>query len=219
MINWQTIDTVLLDMDGTLLDLHYDNHFWMTHLPKRYAEQHSISIAESERKLHEHILELEGTLNWYCLDYWSESLGIDIPSLKKETKHKIKERPHVDTFLNALKINGKAIYLVTNSHPAGIEIKLSETNIEQYFTDVISSHQFQQPKEQQAFWQSLKNHITFDPERTLFIDDNLTVLNAAVNFGIKHILGIHQPDSQQERILSDVPAIHHFDEIMIGLGK
>ena len=23
------VDTILLDMDGTLLDLHYDNHFWM----------------------------------------------------------------------------------------------------------------------------------------------------------------------------------------------
>ena len=27
MIDWTSIDTVLLDMDGTLLDLHYDNAF------------------------------------------------------------------------------------------------------------------------------------------------------------------------------------------------
>ena len=26
MINWQQIDTVFLDMDGTLLDLHFDNY-------------------------------------------------------------------------------------------------------------------------------------------------------------------------------------------------
>ena len=32
--DWQEIDTVLLDMDGTLLDLHYDNYFWLTHIPK-----------------------------------------------------------------------------------------------------------------------------------------------------------------------------------------
>ncbi|MGH1487111.1 MAG: GMP/IMP nucleotidase [Cellvibrionaceae bacterium] len=218
MINWKNIDTVLLDMDGTLLDLHYDNHFWMTHLPARYADIHNISAEESERKLHEHILSLEGTLNWYCLDYWSESLGIDIPALKRETKDKIKERPHVDTFLSALKNNNKHIYLVTNSHPAGIDIKLAETNIAPYFTEIISSHQFKHPKEQQAFWQSLSSYIDFDPKRTLFIDDNITVLNAAVDFGIKHILGIHQPDSQKQRLLSDVPAIHHFDEIMIGLN-
>ncbi|MFV8760570.1 GMP/IMP nucleotidase, partial [Yersinia enterocolitica] len=28
-LNWQEIDTVLLDMDGTLLDLEFDSHFWL----------------------------------------------------------------------------------------------------------------------------------------------------------------------------------------------
>lgn len=217
MINWKHIDTVLLDMDGTLLDLHYDNHFWMTHLPQRYAELNQLTIEESEQKLHAHILALEGTLNWYCLDYWSASLGINIPDLKRETREKIQHRPHVDDFLNALKKAGKAIYLVTNSHPAGIEIKFEQTTIGPYFDGVISSHQFKKPKEDIAFWQMLAETIAFDPERTLFIDDNVTVLNTAVDFGIKHILGIHQPDSQKQRLLTDVPAIHHFDEIMIGL--
>ena len=41
MINWKNIDTVLLDMDGTLLDLHFDNHFWQTFVPLRYAQQHA----------------------------------------------------------------------------------------------------------------------------------------------------------------------------------
>ncbi|MEC8348362.1 MAG: haloacid dehalogenase, partial [Pseudomonadota bacterium] len=27
-LDWQNIDTVLLDVDGTLLDLHYDNFVW-----------------------------------------------------------------------------------------------------------------------------------------------------------------------------------------------
>jgi putative hydrolase of the HAD superfamily len=217
MINWQSIDTVLLDMDGTLLDLHYDNHFWHTHLPKRYADINNISVEESEKKLHQHILSIEGTLNWYCLDYWSESLGLNIPELKLETKEKIQQRPHVDDFLQSLKKNNKAIFLVTNSHPDGLKIKLQETNIETYFDEIISSHQFQAPKEEHAFWEALSQKINFDCERTLFIDDNIQVLNTAVDFGIKHILGIHQPDSQQQRFISDVPAIHHFDEIMIGL--
>lgn len=217
MINWQKIDTVLLDMDGTLLDLHYDNHFWMTHLPKRYAEIKNISVEESERKLYKQILELEGTLNWYCLDYWSNSLGVDMTSLKKETQDRIRERPHVNHFLESLKSNNKAVYLVTNAHPSGIEIKFALTNIESYFDNIFSSHQFQIPKEDIGFWQSLSKAINFDPERTLLIDDNVSVLNSAADFGIKHILGIHQPDSQKHRLLSDIAAIHHFDEIMIGL--
>ncbi|HNG60363.1 MAG TPA: haloacid dehalogenase, partial [Cellvibrionaceae bacterium] len=37
MIPWQAIDTLLLDMDGTLLDLHYDNYFWLEYLPRAFA--------------------------------------------------------------------------------------------------------------------------------------------------------------------------------------
>ncbi|MEK9134555.1 MAG: haloacid dehalogenase, partial [Pseudomonadota bacterium] len=29
MVAWNNLDTLLLDLDGTLLDLHYDNHFWL----------------------------------------------------------------------------------------------------------------------------------------------------------------------------------------------
>ena len=217
MINWRIIDTVLLDMDGTLLDLHYDNHFWMTHLPERYASLNNISIDQSQKQLSDHIKAIEGTLNWYCLDYWSETLGVDIPQLKRETKDKIKKRPHVSEFLQALKANKKLVYLVTNSHPAGVDLKLEETDIEQHFDAIVSSHQFRYPKERQEFWRAFHSDRPFDRERTLFIDDNLNVLNAAVEFGIKHILGIHQPDSQTHRLLTQVPAIHHFDELLDGL--
>ncbi|MBX2809028.1 MAG: GMP/IMP nucleotidase [Cellvibrionaceae bacterium] len=214
MIEWQTIDTVLLDMDGTLLDLHYDNHFWLTHLPKRYAEIKGISIHESEKKLHDHIHTIEGTLNWYCLDYWSKTLDIDVPALKQETCDRIAERPYALDFLKFLQRHNKTVYLVTNSHPTGIRLKFTATHIEPYFDRVISSHQFQQPKEVTGFWQKLHQHLHFDLNRTLFIDDNLKVLNTAKTFGIQYILGIHQPDSRQQRRLNTVPAIHHFNDIM-----
>ena len=39
---WPEIHTVLLDMDGTLLDLRFDNHFWRELVPERYAERHGL---------------------------------------------------------------------------------------------------------------------------------------------------------------------------------
>lgn len=33
-IAWQEVDTVLLDMDGTLTDLAFDNYFWQTLVPE-----------------------------------------------------------------------------------------------------------------------------------------------------------------------------------------
>lgn len=49
MIDWSAIDTVLLDMDGTLLDLHFDNHFWQHHLPLRFAERHGLDPRRAPR--------------------------------------------------------------------------------------------------------------------------------------------------------------------------
>ena len=217
MINWQKITTVMLDMDGTLLDLHYDNHFWLTHLPRRFSQIHGLSLDQSKRQLYTHINALEGALNWYCLDYWSEQLQLDMVSLKKETRHKIKERPHTKAFLQALKQSEKTVYLVTNAHPDGVAIKFEQTGIAPFFDEVITSHQFQKPKEQLGFWQALAEDYHFDRNSTLFIDDNKTVLDTAERFGIKYILGIHQPDSQKARQLTGVAAIDDFDEIIDGL--
>ncbi len=79
---WSAIDTVLLDMDGTLLDLHFDNHFWLEHLPQRYAERNGLSRAEADAVLEPLFREHAGQLNWYCLDFWSRELDLSIRELK-----------------------------------------------------------------------------------------------------------------------------------------
>lgn len=215
MINWNAIDTVLLDMDGTLLDLHFDNYFWQTHLPQRYAETYGLEPAEAVARLEAHIKTHEGTLKWYCLEFWSESLGLDIRCLKEEVQHKIGIRPFAVEFLQALQAQNKRLVLVTNAHPLSLGLKLELTAIDQWLHQVISSHEFQQPKEAREFWLALQQREPFDPERTLFIDDTLRVLDSARDFGIRHLLCLHQPDSQREhRNITQYPAIHHFDEVM-----
>ncbi|WP_049631613.1 GMP/IMP nucleotidase [Cellvibrio sp. pealriver] len=214
MINWDSIDTVMLDMDGTLLDLHFDNYFWLDHLPQRYAQIHNVDLATAHAKLKADIHQYEGTLQWYCLEFWSKALDVDIPSLKEEVKHKIQIRPHVGEFLQRLRNAGKKVLLVTNAHPQSLSLKMQVTQIDQWLDVIISSHEFNEPKESQKFWQELQTREQFDPERTLFIDDTVRILDSAKLFGIKHLLGIHQPDSQKERRMEQYPAIHHFDEIM-----
>jgi len=213
-INWNDIDTVLLDMDGTLLDLHFDNYFWLEYLPQRYAQTHGVDEAEAKSKLHSYIKAHEGTLAWYCIDFWSDKLDLDIRSLKKEIRHKIQIRPFVMEFLRALKQCNKKLVLITNAHPRTLDIKLEATKIDECLDLIISSHQFQQPKEAQEFWHALQDFESFDPARTLFIDDTVNILNSAKQYGIAHLLCVHQPDSQQQRRVSEYPAIEHFDEII-----
>lgn len=215
MINWSDIDTVLLDMDGTLLDLHFDNHFWLHHLPKRYAETHNIDEAVANQTLSAHIERERGTLNWYCLDYWTEALNINIVDLKREVMHLIQIRPHVELFLRQLQEQGKQVWLLTNAHPDSVDLKMEKTQLDTLLNKIISSHEFDLPKESAVFWKRLCSREQFDPERTLFIDDTEVVLDAAQQFGIKHLLCIRQPDSKKElRGKLDFPAIHHFDEIL-----
>jgi putative hydrolase of the HAD superfamily len=217
MIEWDHIDTVLLDMDGTLLDLHYDNVFWMRHLPLRYAQKHQISEEDSSARLGEILGRDQGTLNWYSLDYWSEQLDMDIPALKRELQHLIAIRPHALEFLTRLHHSHRDVVMVTNAHRKTLEIKMDNVDITHWFDRVVVSHDLQAPKEEQAFWHRLQALHPFDPERTLLIDDTERVLESARHYGIAQLLTLLQPDSKrQKRLDTRFPGIHHFDEIMPG---
>ena len=219
-IDWQNIDTVLLDMDGTLLDLHFDNFFWLEHLPKRYADQNQDSDGDLIGALRQQLVDKQGTLEWYCTDYWSSQLGVNIIALKQEISHLIKERPQAHSFLSALKAHQKKCVLITNAHPDAVALKFSVTRIEPLFDKVISSHQYGYPKEAQEFWHRLQVECPFDPERTLFIDDSESVLRAASTYGIAHLLSIAKPDSHRAPVMSaQFNSVGDFAEILSIAGN
>ncbi|WP_114327196.1 GMP/IMP nucleotidase [Candidatus Colwellia aromaticivorans] len=197
MLNWSKISTVLLDMDGTILDLHFDNHFWLEHFPARYSEQHGISVEEAKQKLIGHYQELTGTIEWYCLDYWTEFTQMPIPLIKREIQHLIQLREDADEFLTVLKQSGREVILVTNAHPDALSLKIERTQLDKYFDVLYSTHEFGVVKESQLLWQRLQAKQGFDVNKTLFVDDSLPVLKSAQKYGIKHILAVENPDSKK----------------------
>jgi putative hydrolase of the HAD superfamily len=218
MIDWNQIDIVMLDMDGTLLDLHFDNHFWLEYVPARYAEANDMPFEEAKHELLARYKSVEGTLEWYCVDHWSRELGLDIVLLKEEVNHLIAIHPHVIDFLDQLVRAGKQRILVTNAHQKTLAMKMEQTHLAGYFDQVISSHQLGLPKEHPEFWSRLQNLYPFDTGRTLFVDDSLPVLASARGYGIDWLLAILRPDSKESpREVGEFPAIHDFSEIMDGL--
>ena len=218
MIDWKKIDTVLLDMDGTLLDLNFDNHFWKEFVPLKYAQQKDLSVDAAKQALEPQFKSMEGTLEWYCLDYWSEVLQLDIAGLKAEISGLIAVLPHVTEFLEKLQQSSQRVLLVTNAHRDSLGLKMEKTCLQPFFDGIISSHDLGFPKENPDFWPLLQQQQAFDKKTTLLIDDSLAVLNSARQFGIAHLISVSKPDSRQpKKTVIDYRAIEDFRELMIGL--
>ena len=212
---WPEIDTVLLDMDGTLLDLHFDNHFWLRHVPDAIASREGISPERALEDLRERYRQVQGSLKWYCVDHWSAELGLPIADLKEEVSHFIRVHPHVLEFLAAARGRGKRLIVVTNAHVASLALKLRRTSLGTFLDDIVVSHDLGLPKEAPGFWLRLHAVTPFDRARTLLVDDSLPVLRSARDYGIAHLLAVARPDSQQaRRDTGEFPAINGFADIL-----
>lgn len=191
----QDCDTLMLDMDGTLLDLAFDNYVWTQLVPQEYARERSITEDQARKQLYRTMREMEGKLDWYCLDFWSELLDLDIVALHRGMNHRIGYLPGAEDFLEQVSAMDLRLLLVTNSHRDTLEIKDEVTDVKRFFDAIYTSHDLGHPKEDQPFWESLRLREGFDPERTMFVDDNLTVLASARRFGIRNLVAVAQPET------------------------
>ena len=214
---WNEIDTVLLDMDGTLLDLHFDNYFWLEVMPVHYARRHEMSLEAAHAALTPRFVAKQGTLDWYCIDFWSRELSLDIAELKRAVRGHVRFLPGAEQFLRAMHARGLEPVLVTNAHRGVLEIKTEQTGLERYFRRIVSSHDFGVPKEDPLFWSQLQQLLAFDPARCLFVDDSIAVLNAARAHGIGQIVAITRPDStQRPRQVAGFAAVERIEELLSG---
>lgn len=185
-IVFDKIETILLDMDGTILDKYYDDYFWEIYVPEKFSLKYGVSFQEAQKILFSMYKAEEGTLNWTDIDFWSKKTGLDIFSLKKEVEELINPHPDSEEFLKKIHSNGKKIYLVTNAHNKVMELKLHKTGFYKYFNSCITSFDLGVPKENIKFWGKLKYTYKINLDSTLFIDDTEEVLYAAWLSGIKY---------------------------------
>lgn len=216
---WEQVDTVLLDLDGTLLDLAFDNRFWRELVPRRLAERRGTDFASAWRTLVPMFEATHGTLDWYCLEYWSRELGLDLAALKRSVRHEIAWLPHARNFLDRLRASGRRMVLVTNSHPRTLEIKDAHLNLRRRFDAVFSSHEFGAPKEHADFWSRLVVAEPFRCERTLLVDDSLPVLRAARGHGVRQLWAVLRPDSREPcRQGGEFPSVESVQALTQTLG-
>jgi HAD superfamily hydrolase (TIGR01509 family) len=212
---WDDITWVLLDMDGTLLDKHFDDYFWETLVPEEYARRQQIDLALARDLLFARYQREEGTLNWTDIDFWSRELDLDIPALKEGIRHLIEVHPDTEDFLNFLRLKEKRVALVTNAHYKTLNLKMTHTGLLGYFDEVVSSFDLGAPKEEVRFWEVLHDRLHFNGNHALLVDDNAESLTAARAFGIKYPYFKAKSSSRQEAAdHPDFPSIESFLELM-----
>lgn len=208
IVDWGKVEWVILDMDGTILDLAYDNYFWNHFLPQRYAERRQFSLEQARAELEPHFVSLAHTLPWYSTDHWSALTGLDLAALKHESRHRIGPLEGAVDFLHAVRASGRALWLATNASTDSWQIKLGHTGLQPLFDRIVCSHDYGAPKEQQTFWQRFRAEHPFEPSRALFVDDSLPVLHAAREFGIEQVVAISHPDTSSEpRVITEFSSV------------
>ena len=168
-------------------------------MPQRYARLHGMTVPVAQAALAPRFEAKVGTLEWYCLDHWTRDLGLDLKSLKREHREHIRFLPGAQEFLASVRARGKRLVVVTNAHRDTFAVKAERTGIDRLVDCVVCSHDFGAPKESAEFWRALEAHEPFDAERTLLIEDSLSVLAAARAYGLRHTIAIRRPDSQLSR--------------------
>ncbi len=213
--SWPEIAWVLLDMDGTLLDKHFDDYFWESLVPEQYALRQGLALADSRDLVFARYKKQEGTLNWTDIDFWSRELDLDIPALKEGIRHLIEVHPDTEDFLRFLREQGKQVALVTNAHYKTLSLKMNHVGLLDYFDEVVSSFDLGAPKEELRFWEILQERLGFDPAAALLVDDNAEALAAARAFGIKYPYFKAKSSSRQEaESHPDFTSIESFHELM-----
>ncbi len=83
----------MFDMDGTLLDLAFDDFIWNECLPERHAQVHQCTLEQSKQTLFQFYQQHKHTLSWYSSAYWTTKVGVDVLQLQYEHREKSKRVP------------------------------------------------------------------------------------------------------------------------------
>ncbi|GKS60241.1 haloacid dehalogenase [Nitrospira sp.] len=215
IVKWDRIEDVLLDMDGTLLDRHFDNYFFEEELPRRYASRHDLSLETARERLMAMYRSVEGELAWTDLNYWSQQVGIDVVKMHKELDHLVAFLPDAVPFLESLRTRGKRVTIVTNAHASGVDVKCAKTGLNRYVHRIVDAFQVGFLKMRPEYWPNCQRLVGFDPDRSLYIDDDEACLTAARGFGVAHLFHRSKSSSQLPPAPSAMfPSIERFHVLM-----
>jgi len=167
-----TLKIISFDVDGTLVDLEYNDLIWFKEIPELVAKKKKISFEKSLKYVHEEYTKLgEHNLNWYDINYWINYFRLKISSKKVLEKYEsqVKIFPEVIPLLETLRKN--FILIVITAMPREFLIPKMK-NLEKYFKFSFSAlSDFKELKNSQIY-SKISKALNVCPERILHIGDH-----------------------------------------------
>jgi putative hydrolase of the HAD superfamily len=163
---------ISFDVDGTLVDLEYNNLVWFKEIPQLVAQKKKIGFEESIKLVQDEYNKLgEHNLNWYDIKYWISyfGLGISYKKILEKYEPQIKIFPDVVPTLKELK---KDFILISITAMPREFLVPKMKKLKKYFKYIFSSlSDFKEIKNSEIYLRICQK-LKVKPEQVLHIGDH-----------------------------------------------
>ena len=191
------MDTVIFDMDGTLVDnIKFHTKAWL-----RFLRKYNIELSAEEFQAQNH-----GTIDEMILHFFGKETGAKKRyelGQEKEYTYRALYKDHIKAvnglipFLEFLRSQSMKIGLATMGDAPNIEFILKKLGLETYFHSIIGGHQINKGKPSPEIFLKSLEALDSKKETTIIIEDSKSGVLAARNAGIK-VIGISTSYSSNE---------------------
>ncbi len=162
VLDWDSIDTVLVDMDGTLLDLNFDNVFWREHRSAALR-----AVARHDRR------GRAGCVGAALRGQGRHSRVVLPRSLDARPRARLEDAearasrahsllPGAQDFLAGVRARGKRLSIVTNAHRDTFAVKAQRHGHRAPRRQRRLLARLRRAEGSAEFWQALERHAPFD---------------------------------------------------------
>lgn len=173
MVNCKkSLKIISFDVDGTLVDLEYNDLIWFKEIPELIAKKKKITFEKSLKYVHEEYNKLgEHNLNWYDINYWISYFSLEISPNKIFEKYEpqVKIYPEVIPLLEELKKN--FILIVITAMPREFLIPKMK-KLEKYFKFSFSALSDFKELKNSEIYSKISKALEVHPEQILHIGDH-----------------------------------------------
>ena len=166
-----TIKIISFDVDGTLVDLEYNDLVWFKEIPELVAKKKKISFEESLKLVKEEYSKLgEYNLNWYDIKYWISYFDLEVSYKKILEKYESQVKIFPDVIPTLKELRKDFILIVTTAMPREFLIPKMK-KLEPYFKTSFSAlSDFKELKNSEIYFKICKI-LNVYPEQIMHIGD------------------------------------------------